>query len=1129
MSDNNEQQQRQQQEESRKKKKKSRGNRKLQRFRAKLKKQGLNAEAITMMINTYNDRSNQHDIENVEDPVNQDINVQDLVQLNQQEVRNVLEDIVTRVTTKRKREIRPTGVTTSVSQISMVQPPEKRPRSATTTTTTTATTVNNVVQPKNKSKKTTSDMKPNYLNTSDHIFKKMLSTAFEGADYICPLFDTREKLQYARVYAQLLNDLFYLRLKQDFWNDYYNILVTTGVWSMKLSKQFIKENRLDYVQFVTQKNVEKYQQTTVEQLKQAEIKLNQHKQIEFGQSIDLQKLSTIILAFVRNGQHKLSADFQYKKSLLRFDTNDYRLLQAFYDLKPSNDQIISAKIIWQATTDKQKAEQNVAILKKRLYIKRLPASYSVLDHSIDNIEKMVQNLALHQDESATILSRRQKMIGQFKYDMILLEISTSEQIARNHTNIIASEKKKIIKSAGEQVPLPKLLIGVFFRRSSDGYVRKSSGWNNHRSNTLKKFGHIRLSSPIIEVAPYPSLNYIQYLANGLPFIPICQSHFSNLPITTRLTKQYDAFVNCFKNSFYDNRISSSDQRANDFFASIKDLLLISHTTPLPSKLLARARYEQQMIQTIKHTRNKHNIIIQRSDKSKVFHLASANSYHEKSLAYMEKTQAYQEIQSGINPIKDHYDHILTILKPLLNKKVINFSIWKQYMYPNIQTIELPHLYFIPKPHKIGTPLRPIISMIRSPAIGISHFLDQSLRPIFDQATKQTTFINDIHFVRRLEFYQSIGLLKSTTNFITFDVTDLYTMIPRNGALIALEEFLNERATNGRISGMTINTLMKLAEVVLDTNSFAYEGKYYKQIRGGAMGSPFTMTLANIYMLKWEQSLIEHQRAHNELYGRYIDDVFMTTNLPLNQINILLEQANNEDENIKITRSIGSTAQFLDVSVFNNQGQLKTTVFHKPAAAPYILPFQSDHPRHVHRNTIKGALYRAVRLCSHVKDFDEERLHIELTLLLNGYPPKFISCHFKQFLQQNNVMSLMVELNNDIYQQLHDKLIRLPTRRERKQQQQQQQQQQNNLEQNELEIRKRNKKEIRVHFNYSSGPMLDFPHKLRQLWNKYYVYPGSLMNNVILNISPRTNKSLQHLLVKKKPPKSMLINVNSTDI
>jgi hypothetical protein len=66
--------------------------------------------------------------------------------------------------------------------------------------------------------------------------------------------------------------------------------------------------------------------------------------------------------------------------------------------------------------------------------------------------------------------------------------------------------------------------------------------------------------------------------------------------------------------------------------------------------------------------------------------------------------------------------------------------------------------------------------------------------------------------------------------------------------------------------------------------------YYQQIRGGAMGSPFTMRLANIYMLKWEQPLITHQKRHNELYVRYIDDVFMTSNLPLDQINLLLDEA-----------------------------------------------------------------------------------------------------------------------------------------------------------------------------------------------------------------------------------------------
>ena len=38
---------------------------------------------------------------------------------------------------------------------------------------------------------------------------------------------------------------------------------------------------------------------------------------------------------------------------------------------------------------------------------------------------------------------------------------------------------------------------------------------------------------------------------------------------------------------------------------------------------------------------------------------------------------------------------------------------------------------------------------------------------------------------------------------------------------------------------------------------SYKDKYYQQIHGGAMGSAFTQVLANIYMLGWEQNLIQH--------------------------------------------------------------------------------------------------------------------------------------------------------------------------------------------------------------------------------------------------------------------------------
>ncbi|CAF4331924.1 unnamed protein product, partial [Rotaria sordida] len=108
-----------------------------------------------------------------------------------------------------------------------------------------------------------------------------------------------------------------------------------------------------------------------------------------------------------------------------------------------------------------------------------------------------------------------------------------------------------------------------------------------------------------------------------------------------------------------------------------------------------------------------------------------------------------------------------------------------------------------------------------------------------------------------------------------------------------------------------------------------------------MGSAFTQTLANIYMLDWEQQLIHDQQVDQEIYRRYIDDVFMTTNLTHDQIKAKLENVHRKDPNIRISYSIQSTIDFLDVTVSNEGGHLKTSIFHKSAAEPYVLPYTSD--------------------------------------------------------------------------------------------------------------------------------------------------------------------------------------------
>jgi hypothetical protein len=74
-------QQQQQQKQDQQKKKTCRGNRKLQRFRAKLRKRGLNNETITTLINDYN---NTDQGQNDEQSIVSDMDMEVLVPLRDQ-------------------------------------------------------------------------------------------------------------------------------------------------------------------------------------------------------------------------------------------------------------------------------------------------------------------------------------------------------------------------------------------------------------------------------------------------------------------------------------------------------------------------------------------------------------------------------------------------------------------------------------------------------------------------------------------------------------------------------------------------------------------------------------------------------------------------------------------------------------------------------------------------------------------------------------------------------------------------------------------------------------------------------------------------------------------------------------
>ena len=135
-------------------------------------------------------------------------------------------------------------------------------------------------------------------------------------------------------------------------------------------------------------------------------------------------------------------------------------------------------------------------------------------------------------------------------------------------------------------------------------------------------------------------------------------------------------------------------------------------------------------------------------------------------------------------------------------------------------------------------------------------------------------------------------------------------------------------------------------------------------------------------------------------------------------------------NINIESTINTSVHFLDVTIMNENGQLRTSIFHKPTTEPYVLPYTSDHPHHVRRNIPYAALLRAARICSHVNDFNTECIGIDMPLLLNHYPPNFTKKRFHRFFHLNNALLVFGELNEEVYHRLRTQSLYQLTRREK---------------------------------------------------------------------------------------------------
>ncbi|CAF1227425.1 unnamed protein product [Didymodactylos carnosus] len=243
---------------------------------------------------------------------------------------------------------------------------------------------------------------------------------------------------------------------------------------------------------------------------------------------------------------------------------------------------------------------------------------------------------------------------------------------------------------------------------------------------------------------------------------------------------------------------------------------------------------------------------------------------------------------------------------------------------------------------------------------------------------------------------------------------------------------------------------------------------------------------------------------------------------------MLDEANHFHPNIKLVRQIGTSLSFLDVFIENKNGILVTSVYHKEAAEPYIVPFKSDHPRHVFRNIIEGALLRAIRYSSTLDIFNQERRTIQLMLLYNGYPPRFIYTRFKEFLSQyissSSSFYLLIPscieteiqfstMRTKVLQQKtdaeHQLLYRVATITDNEQDEQAKD------KFNQIKQQKEDKwdKCVIVHYKHEQR-FATYKRDFHQLWND--LFNGTPILNTKLIVGNRNNLNTKEELVSKRP-------------
>ena len=186
------------------------------------------------------------------------------------------------------------------------------------------------------------------------------------------------------------------------------------------------------------------------------------------------------------------------------------------------------------------------------------------------------------------------------------------------------------------------------------------------------------------------------------------------------------------------------------------------------------------------------------------------------------------------------------------------------------------------------------------------------------------------------------------------MVSLFTNVPIVDSLLLLSQHFED-------------DVLVLFKHALTSTYFCFDGQFYEQTDGVAMGSSLSLVIANFFMEDFEKKAIEQATHKPVCWFRYVDDTFVIWPHGKEKLTEFHNHHSRLHNKIQFTmekEEEDSHLAFLDLDIYKRMdGSLGHKIYQKPTHTNLYLHQDSHHHSANKHSVLASLVHRAKALCN----------------------------------------------------------------------------------------------------------------------------------------------------------------------